>query len=376
MQKSDTTPTIFHPIPLLSITKKHRQRTGLLYALPCAILCTMLLCACSQEQNPPAASTVFSATEEPAERLRESELLLDLSSDDFAAQTQEQIPLNPHTELSVPTYITKVKDTYFIVDCYHNQVIYHDNLQDPLTDWKVMTSEISQGHTLASDGSVYLIDDTENNRILIFEKKDGIFYHTQTFAEIGNRPHYIIYHKSDATFYVWSSMSGEMYLLRHDADNTRMYLSEIRTIPELQDTYVRSFTILDGDIYFVSGIPGNSAILRADLETFEIEETYAVPDTLAGMIQLTRIEDAFYITVSTDINGSQDAATILRTDKLENLAGGNYEDIYASFIGGGTPYYITQIDGLYYLTEHRLPGHSIWSFHVDHGELCDITAVY
>lgn len=327
----------------------------------------------------PSASPALLSSDLPLpskQHLRSSVQELDLTSENFSAQTEAQIPLNPYPDLSVPTYLTKIDDTYFLVDCYHNQVIYHDTLEAPLTDWKVMTDEIRQGHTLASDGLVYLVDDTENNRILIFEKKDGIFYHTQTFTDIGSRPHYIIYHESDATFYVWSSMNGEMYLLRHDPGDSRMYLTDIRRIPELSDTYVRSFTIIDEDIYFVSGIPQSTGILRADLATFEIKETYPVPDAIAGMIQLTRIEDYFYLTVSTDKNGSQDAATILRTKKLEKLADGDYEDIYSSFIGGGTPYYITQIDDRYYLTEHRLPGHSLWSFRVEKNVLTDITALY
>lgn len=86
----------------------------------------------------------------------------------LAAAMQEEVRLNSYSNLSVPTYLTKIADTYFIVDCYHDQVIYHDNLTEPLCQWSVMTDEIDKGHTLASDGIVYLIDDTENNRILVF----------------------------------------------------------------------------------------------------------------------------------------------------------------------------------------------------------------
>lgn len=153
----------------------------------------------------------------------------------LTAAALEEIKSNPFSDLSVPTYLTKVEDLYFIVDCYHNQVIYHDNLTDPLWQWSVMTDEINRGHTLASDGIVYLIDDTENNRILIFEKRDGRFLHTQTFSDIGNRPHYIVYDEKTNTFYAWSSMSGEMYLFRHDSGDTRVYLAGIRKIDELED---------------------------------------------------------------------------------------------------------------------------------------------
>lgn len=280
---------------------------------------------------------------------------------------------NPCSDLSVPTYLTRVDDTYFLVDCYHNQVIYNDNLTDPLYEWKVMTNEIDKGHTLASDGTVYLVDDTERHRILVFEKEDDLYLHTQTFEDIGNRPHYIIYDAPTDTFYAWSSMSGEMYLFRHNPGETRMYLTEIRRIEALDNIYVRSFTIVNDEIYFVSG---NSSIIRAALADFRILETYPVPDSMAGMIQITPIQDYFYITVSTDLAGSQDYATILRTRDLSALVEGDYEDIYSQFIGGGTPYYITALDNMYYLTEHRLPGHSLWRFRVEENILKDIETVY
>lgn len=292
---------------------------------------------------------------------------------DLTATASEEVRPNPCSDLSVPTWLTKVDDTYFLVDCYHNQIIYHDNLDDPLWQWNVMTDEINRGHTLASDGLVYLADDTENNRVLVFEKKNGRFLHTQTFSDIGNRPHYIIYDEKTETFYAWSSMSGEMYLFRHEPDETRMYLAAVRKIDALENVYVRSFTIQDNSVYFVSG---NSSIIRADLETFEVLDSWPVPDSMAGMIQLTPIQDYFYITVSTDIAGNQDYATILRTRDLSGLMNGDYEDIYEYFIGGGTPYYMTQIDNEWYLTEHRLPGHALWRFRVTDNEITDVEAVY
>ena len=291
----------------------------------------------------------------------------------LAAAILKEVKPNPFSDLSVPTYLTKVEDTYFLVDCYHDQVIYHDNLTDPLWQWSVLTDEINRGHTLASDGIVYLIDDTENNRIMIFEKKDGRFLHTQTFSDIGNRPHYIVYDEKTDTFYAWSSMSGEMYLFRHETDDTRMYLAEIRKIDALDNVYVRSFTIQDDVIYFVSG---SSSIIRADLDTFKILDTYPVPDSMAGMIQLTPIQDYFYITISTDVTGNQDHATIIRTRNLSGLMNGDYEDVYENFIGGGTPYYMTHIDNAWYITEHRLPGHSVWRFQVRDNEITDVEAVY
>lgn len=324
------------------------------------------VCGCSQKRPEPAQP--YDGTG----YLQESQLL-SVNPDDY-----EAIPTNPNGSLSVPTYITKLDDMYFIVDCYHNQVIYHENLTDPLYLWKIMTNDITMGHTIAGDGTVYLIDDTENNRILIMEKSvnasgETIYLPTQEFTQIGSRPHYIIYDEYTDTFYAWSSQSGEMYLFRHTADSSRMYLTKILSIPELNGIYVRSFTIMENRIYFVSG---NSNIIEADLYTFEILNRYPVPDEIAGMVQLEKLGNYYYITVSTDINGDQDYATLIRTKNLSDLSSGNYEEVYDRFVGGGTPYSITRIDDRYYLTEHRLPGHSVWSFRIENDEITDVQTVY
>lgn len=104
--------------------------------------------------------------------------------------------------------------------------------------------EINRGHTIASDGVVYLTDDTENNRILVFEKEDGRFIHTQTFSDIGIRPHYIVYDETSGYFYALSSMTGELYVFSREKNSTRMGLKEVRSIEKLNGVYVRSFTII------------------------------------------------------------------------------------------------------------------------------------
>ena len=284
---------------------------------------------------------------------------------------------NPYEHLNIPSYITKVGKEYFIVDSYNNQVIFHTNLGAPLHSWSVMTSDVNQPHTIASDGVVYLIDDTENHRILVMERQvngqgQTLFIPTQEFNEIGVRPHYIIYDEKSAIFYAWSSYTGEMFLFRREPDNT-VVLSEVRAVPSLMGVYVRSFTIIGDEIYFLSC---HGLILKANLKTFRIMKEYPVPEHMAGMIQMTKIEDYYYITVSTDLVGSQDFATIIRTNDFNSLADGIYEDIYSHFIGGGTPYNMTQIEGRWYLTEQRIPGRHIWSFSIADNMIEDVKWIY
>lgn len=309
---------------------------------------------------------------ESAEILPESESCLRRSV--LVENSLLPVRYNYYNELSVPTHITKIEDLYYIVDCYHDQVIYSENLEKPLSEWQVLTAEMSMGHTLVSDGVVYLLDDTENHRVMIFEKADERFYFTQYFDNVGIRPHYSVYNEADETFYVWSSMTGEMYLFKREQDSTEMYLAEIKTIPELDGVYTRTFTIMGDRIYFVSG---GGAVLEADLASFEILQRFPVPDSMAGMVQIMKIQNYYYITVSTDKQGNADCATILRTKSLDNLMTGEYEDLFSLFgEQGGTPYNLSEIEGEYYLTVHRPFGNTLWRFHVKDDELMDVEGIY
>ena len=183
--------------------------------------------------------------------------------------------------LWVPTYVNHQDGLWFLVDCYHNQIICHDNMTDPLTDWDVLPGDMSQPHTIASDGKVYLADDTENNRVVVFEKIDGKLLMTQKFDQIGNRPHFTAYDKATDTFYVWSSQSGELYCFRHAKSDSRVYLTEVKKVDELSGIYIRSFTIIGDRIYFVSGFgTGQPAqILCCSLDTLEVLERYGADYT-------------------------------------------------------------------------------------------------
>ena len=281
---------------------------------------------------------------------------------------------NAYPSLSIPTQITKIEDDYFLVDCYHNQILTSKSLDTPLLEWSVLTDQIDKGHTIAGDGEVYLADDTENNRILIFEKKDDCFYMTQVFENIGVRPHFVTYDEGNARFYVLSSMTDELYVFGRDVESSTVFLEQILKIPGLDNIYIRSFKVEGDYIYFVAC---NGQILLTSKKDLSVREIYLVPDELAGMVQLTRIQNYFYLTVSTDLHGNQDYATIVRAKSLQELSDGIYENISELFVGKGTPYYISFFDDTYYLTQHcMIPGSGVYSFKVEEDMLKDIVVLY
>lgn len=295
--------------------------------------------------------------------------------DDFCLEEEAVYEKNVYDTLNVATYLTKIGDTYFINDCYHNQIIFHDNLDDPLTDWDVLTKDVHYAHTIAGDGTVLLTDDTENNRVLVFTKSMNGYIQTQILDEIGLKPHYVQYNEKRGAFYVWSSITGELYEFKRQPDTNTVYQSSKKKIDELYGIYVRSFTIIGDDIYFVSG-HNNHKIIQANLDSMEVKDAFDVPGEIAGMVQLTKIQDYFYLTISTDEEENQDYATIIRTKDLADLIKGEYEDIYDKFcVEKGTPYYISEIDGTCYLTHHRT-GENIISFQVIDNEIENVKVVY
>lgn len=302
----------------------------------------------------------------------------DPSSPAGAVTSEVQLPeerLNNRDVTSIPTAIVKIGDRYFIDDCYNDQIIYNDNLTDPLAEWKILADAescgLKQSHTLAGDkaGTTIVADDTENDRVLVFKPAGTGYELTQTFENMGNRPHYTVYHEDTDSFYVLSSCSGELFTFTKDKKGKIVH-SGTHVFEELKHLYVRSFTIEDDSIMFVSGLATDAentqppAILIYDLKTFAKTGEYPVPDSLAGMVEIAKSGSYYYLTVSTDINGDQDKATIIETRELAGLQYGLYEDIYGKYFGtGGTPYFLGTVDGEWYMTEHR--NDRIWKLETD-----------
>ncbi len=279
---------------------------------------------------------------------------------------------NDYESLKTPAQVTRQGDYYFIVDTYHNQVIYAQDLWKPLSEWRVMTRDLNMPHAIASDGEIYLVADTDNNRVLCFEYINGGFQNTQRFDNIGTRPHYIQYDRMTESFFVWSSLTGEMYIIKKEPLSGVMYIEEIRRINELDGFYVRSFSIEGDEIIFPSG--NNCYMIIADKETLAVKERYPVMPEISGMAIAKKIGGYYYLTVSTDANLNHQAAKIIRTNDLSLLSSGQYEDISSLFKDIGVPYYIDAVNGSYYVTSHESKK-SVYKFDVADDMVINVATV-
>lgn len=292
-----------------------------------------------------------------------------LSVDDIRMEN----PYNDLKNLKLPAQITRQGDYYFIVDTYNDQVLYASDLWKPIGAWRVMDRKLNKPHAIASDGSMYLVVDTDNNRVVCYEYINGRFQRTQQFEDVGKRPHYIQYDALSESFFVWSSVTGDMYIIKKEPVQNTMYIQEIRHIYELDGFYVRSFSIEGDEVLFPSG--NNGYMIVADKDTLRVKARYQVPMEISGMAFAKKIGSYYYMTVSTDDKLNHENARMIRTSDLETLSLGIYENVTGYFKDMKVPYYIDRMNGSYYVTSHESKK-CVYMFNIADDVIKDVQTVH
>ena len=132
-------------------------------------------------------------------------------------------------KLYTPTFITKIKKNYFIVDCWHHRILY----SAIMNTWKVLDQEISGPHSIVSNGEIYVAEDTGKNAIRIYgETHDKCLCLKQIITSIGIRPHRSIYSSKTDTFYIISSQDQTIFSLGYNKEE--VFIKSYQLIPELQ----------------------------------------------------------------------------------------------------------------------------------------------
>lgn len=275
--------------------------------------------------------------------------------------------------LYVPTQITKIEEYYFIMDCWQHRLLYSDNLDKPISKWKIMTEEITGGHSLAYDGELYVTEDTEGSRMLVFKRVGDSFEMTQAIEGITGRPHYTIYDEDTKRFYTVTSNGGTL----HSFVNKGGILELESTVQfeELANSYVRSLNIIDGYMYLTCG-PGYISKVDYHAENWQIVERYPVTPELYNMNFFTKIGEYYYCTIN--ITGEELVSEIVRAKNIEDFAIGNYESVYEQMGFDGTPYYISFFDGKYFITEvGEFGNNGVRSFEVgEDGEITNVETIF
>jgi hypothetical protein len=259
---------------------------------------------------------------------------------------------NDYADSLVSTQTTLLNGIWFTVDCYNDRILYNDTLDlgSNLFSWKVMADDLNKPHSICSDGIIYLVVDTDNNRVVTYSRlPSGEFIELQSVPYVGIRPHYCEYDAATGSFYVWSSYTGEMYIFKRNSNGLDIRLTAVKKLDCLYGLYTRSFTIDGNNILLCS--QGIGGILVVDKKTFRLVAGYAVCDELGGVVQVVHIGKHYYLTTSSDRYGNRNTAMIARADSLAGFVSPlTYTDV-TSELGGLTgslaPYYISYANGAY-----------------------------
>ena len=272
----------------------------------------------------------------------------------------------------VPTQVYSKNGEFYLADAYNQQVLHAGDCSADPGGWSPVGINLFRPHAIASDGELFMVVDTDNDRVVTYVRTEVGYEVVECFEQVGVRPHYVTYDASTGQFYVWSSMTGTMYIYKRSG-GLSVTLRRTAHIPELDGHYTRSFTIDGPDIYFPS--VGRNAIYVVNKRSFRIKAVYDVGTELGGMVQLRHDQGYYYLVTSSDAFYDQTKATIVRSRTLSGFGLGSYEDVRSRFPEmDGTPYYIERLeDGHYYapIVEGKTDPY-ICRFDIVNGEITNV----
>ena len=247
-----------------------------------------------------------------------------------------------------PTLLSHIDGFYFIVDAWHNRVLYSEQLEADLAQWEVLDDELAGPHSIAGNGRVLVVDDTGFHRAVVYEVGEGGFERVQEIGPLGQRPHRVRYCPVMDRFLVLGARSQTMHILKDRGDE--VVLEESVELGFLDGAYTRSFSIVDEHLYFVSG-PSRIHRVRYLDRSFEVVEAYETPWRYREMNDIKAVGERYYLTVTADWRVQEDDPdnTILVCDDLLEFGDGDCRDVKQELGLEGIPYYLSEIDGVYYI---------------------------
>lgn len=267
--------------------------------------------------------------------------------------------------LYTPTQIVKVADYYMIEDCWNGRIVYSNKLQQPAF-MDTVTENIKGGHTIASDGEYFLLDDSENNQVLLYKINEPT--KLLQIVKVDGRPHFILY--NEGRFFILSSFGACIY--EAIISNGKLQIINCHIIDE-NINYARSISIMGGCLYLPTS---DGAIYKVDLSSWDILEVYNLPIDIGGMNYIEKIENYYYLTIYSGSNFDMSyPPKIIRVKDLRDLSEGNYQDITNLFDIKGVPYFISCFDNKYYLTEIDT-NQGIYEFEVQGDNIFNVQVIY
>jgi hypothetical protein len=255
--------------------------------------------------------------------------------------------------LFTPTLLARTPYFYYLVDCWHNRVLFSPTLDCNLRHWRVLI-HLPQPHSLATDGSVFVIDSTSSNRLFLFEAATNRQLDVISLPTSSVSPHYLYFSPQRQLFFCLCARSQT--LLTMTVRHQRLVLRQEFPLTFLSGHYSRSFFCSLNDFYFPVSAdafsspasapiwqPEAAALIHARLtpQGFDLLQSYPLPLPLANPNFLFRHREFWYLSTTPSL--------FVRFRRLSDLARAKYQILNNQLGVSGTPYFLSQEEDQLYL---------------------------
>ncbi|MDO5101832.1 MAG: hypothetical protein Q4D91_02850 [Lautropia sp.] len=324
----------------LPSTRRHFLR----YPLALSAFSTWLT-ACSSANSPAAGSNPKSLNISATAGSQDNTTALTLSTDARAdTKTNTEQAQDYRHRLYTPTFITKIGQRHFIVDCWHHRILHHHDLQQPIQHWHVLDDDLAGPHSIASDGQRYVAEDTGRHRLKVYrEQGEGRFEIVQIVDDVGRRPHRVCHDSVRDRFLVVGSTDQSLHIFSPSRQGLR--LEHQMVISELEGEYCRSIRLQGERLYFVGATRIVVYRWHGNMPRFTGEQLVLKPlphTTHVSSNDLFFFEDGRGLLTATP----QKAFWF---NRLDELATGLAYDVSSLF--QGTPYFMDVVDGRLWIPE-------------------------
>lgn len=235
----------------------------------------------------------------------------------FSARANRTNPSDDwKNRLFAPTQVVALDNKWFIVDCWHNRVIWSTDLNTPIAQWQTVDDNLAGPHSISFGAGYFAIEDTGRHEVNFyqFNTQDQTFIKRHSLW-VGGRPHRIHYVESDNSFYVLSSETQKLHRISMNGSSPQ--LAHTYNLSFLNGRYSRSFTVLGKNILFVSQ---NREVILAEMngDTLTERSRHTVPVDFADANDIFFTGNGYIMTATSNAIGF--SPTLNELSKMKNLS--------------------------------------------------------
>lgn len=253
----------------------------------------------------------------------------------------KRIKDNIKSRLFTPTCMESINGKYMIVDCWHDRIIYAEQLVG-IKEWEVLDDNLRFPHSICYGSGIYVTENTESGSLCFYRETQNGLCKIDELFHVGERPHRVLYDEARKVFWGLAGDSQELFGIKLINGTAELfYRHKIKEVPPI---YMRGMRLIEDSLYIVCGAGACIIKLVCSGDDFTVQKIYPAPDACYGMNDIIFIGGYFYISVYQDNRGDIRPALIKIKD-LDYFAAGEYENIYYKLQMKGVPYYFSWIDG-------------------------------